>query len=90
MKLSRLIDTLLLAQASLFDSDDNDPEVVLAFEPSTLEEGFDWKSTEGIADIRIASDWPLPGNSVMVYEGEKPSKVIIFYDNHFALESSKE
>ena len=64
--------------------------MVLAFEPYTLEEGFDWEQTEGIADVRVASEWPLPGESMIVHEGEKPSKVIIFYDNHFALDSAKE
>jgi hypothetical protein len=89
MKLSKLIDTLLLAQASLSDNDDNDPEVALCFEPSALEEGFDWEHTEGIADVRVASEWPLPGESMIVPEGEKPSKVIIFYDNYFNLDSAK-
>jgi hypothetical protein len=58
--------------------------------PALLEEGFDWEATEGISDVRMASEWPLPGESMIVHEGEKPSKVIIFYDNHFALESAKE
>jgi hypothetical protein len=63
----------------------------LAFEPCTaLEEGFDWEHTEGIADVRVASEWPLPGESMIVHEGEKPSKVIIFYDNHFNLDSAQE
>ena len=87
MKLSQLITALTAAQRN---ADGPDPEVVLAFEPSALEEGFDWDATEGISDVRMASEWPLPGESMIVHEGEKPSKVIIFYDNHFALESAKE
>jgi hypothetical protein len=87
MKLSQLQTALTAAQRN---ADGADPEVVLSFEPTALEEGFDWEATEGISDVRMASEWPLPGESMIVHEGEKPSKVIIFYDNHFALESSKE
>ena len=87
MKLNKLVDALLMAQASTANED---PEVVLCFEPSTLDEGFNWSSTEGISDIRLVSDWPLPGESVIVCEHEKPSKLVIFYDNHFNLDSSKE
>ena len=87
MKLSQLINALQLADIA---APNDDPEVVLAFEPYTLEEGFDWEQTEGIADVRVANEWPLTGKSMIVHEGEKPSKVIIFYDNHFALDSAKE
>ena len=87
MKLSQLITALTAAQRN---SDGLDPEVVLCFEPCVLKEGFYWEATEGISDVRMASEWPLPGESMIVHEGEKPSKVIIFYDNHFALESAKE
>ena len=87
MKLSELISALQQAYVS---AKDEDPEVVVCFEPTALEEGFDWQHTEGIADVRVASEWPLPGESMIAPEGEKPSKVIIFYENHFALDSSKE
>jgi hypothetical protein len=87
MKLSALISAL---QQAAFVASNDDIEVVLCFEPTALEEGFDWEHTEGIADVRMASEWPLPGKSMIVPEGEKPSKVIIFYDNHFALDSAKE
>ena len=87
MKLSQLISALQLADIA---APNDDPEVVVCFEPTVLEEGFDWEHTEGIADVRVASEWPLPGESMIVPEGEKPSKVIIFYDNHFNLDSSKE
>jgi hypothetical protein len=87
MKLSQLIDALHLAD---INADGLDPEVVLCFEPCVLEEGFDWEATEGISDVRMASEWPLPGESMIVHEGEKPSKVIIFYDNHFNLDCAKE
>ena len=87
MKLSKLIIALQLADIA---APNDDPEVVVCFEPTALEEGFDWEQTEGVADVRVASEWPLPGKSMIVHEGEKPSKVIIFYDNHFALDSAKE
>jgi len=87
MKLSALISALQQAYVS---AKDEDPEVVVCFEPTALEEGFDWEHTEGISDVRVAPQWPLPGESMIVPEGEKASKVIIFYDNHFALDSSKE
>ena len=87
MKLSELISALQQAYVS---AKDEDPEVVVCFEPTALEEGFDWEHTEGISDVRVASEWPLPGKSLTVIEHEKPSKVILFYDNHFALDSAKE
>jgi hypothetical protein len=87
MKLSELIHVLNKANVTVGGED---PEVALCFEPSTLEEGFDWTSTEGISDVRLVSDWPLPGKSLVVEEHEKPSKLVIFYDNHFNLDSSKE
>ena len=87
MKLSRLISALQLARVS---AKGEDPEVALCFEPGALEDGFDWEHTEGISDVRVTSHWPLPGESMIVHEGEKPSRVIIFYNSHFALDSSKE
>jgi Pyruvate/2-oxoacid:ferredoxin oxidoreductase gamma subunit len=87
MKLSQLITALQLADIA---APNDDLDVVVCFEPTALEEGFDWEHTEGISDVRVASEWPLPGESMIVHEGEKPSKVIIFYDNHFALDSAKE
>jgi hypothetical protein len=87
MKLSELISALQLADIA---APNDDPEVVVCFEPTALEEGFDWEHTEGISDVRMAPEWPLPGKSMIVHEGEKPSKVIIFYDNHFNLDSAKE
>jgi hypothetical protein len=90
MKLDKLIDVLLKAQAAVRDCHDTNPEVALCFEPGALEDGFDWEHTEGISDVRVTSHWPLPGESMIVPEGEKPSKVIIFYNSHFALDSSKE
>jgi hypothetical protein len=61
-----------------------------ALNPASLKKASIGSATEGISDVRMASEWPLPGESMIVHEGEKPSKVVIFYDNHFALESSKE
>jgi hypothetical protein len=85
MKLSELISALQQVRTV----PTADPEVVVCFEPTALEEGFDWEHTEGISDVRVAPEWPLPGESMMVHEGEKASKVIIFYDNHFNLDSAK-
>jgi hypothetical protein len=87
MKLSQLISALQQAYVS---AKDEDPEVVVCFEPTALDEGFDWEHTEGISDVRVASEWPLPGKSLTVTEHEKPSKVILFYDNHFNLDSAQE
>lgn len=53
-----------------------------------MEDGFDEQNTEGISDIRLIDDWPLPGSSLVNYEGEKRKKLVIFYDNHFKLDSS--
>ncbi len=85
MKLSQLIQMLQHAQSIATD----DPEVVLCFEPGVMEEGFSWEGTEGISDVRLAADWPLPGKSLAVAEHEQPSKVIIFYDNHFNLDCAE-
>jgi hypothetical protein len=65
-----------------------DAEVLLTYEPGAIEEGYDEDCTEGITDVRIVEDWPLPGKSLSVYEGEKQKKVILFYDNHQELDSS--
>lgn len=86
MKLSQLIHALKQAETVTIN---DDPEVVLCYEPTALEEGFNWENTEGISDVRVASEWPLPGKSLIVLESEVPSKVILFYDNHFALDSAK-
>lgn len=67
-----------------------DAEVLLCFEENALLEGYDEDETEGISDIRLVEDWPLPGKSLSVYEGEKRQKVVIFYDNHYKLDSAKE
>jgi len=87
MKLSELIQALRDADRAIKDED---PDVVLCFEPGAMEAGFSWDSTEGISDVRVAPEWPLPGASVLVDEHEKPSKVIIFYDNHFNLDSTEQ
>ena len=67
-----------------------DAEVLLCFEEMAIDEGYDEDSTEGVSDIRLVDDWPLPGKSLSVYEGEKKQKVVIFYDNHYKLDSAKE
>jgi Pyruvate/2-oxoacid:ferredoxin oxidoreductase gamma subunit len=85
MKLSQLIQALRDADRAVED----DPDVVLCFEPGAMEEGFSWASTEGISDVRVTAEWPLPGESMLIKEHEKPSKVVIFYDNHFNLDSAE-
>jgi hypothetical protein len=86
MKLSELIQLLNKAHAETGP----DAEVLLCYEEAVLLEGYDESSTEGISDIRLLEDWPLPGKSLSVYEGEKEKKVVIFYDNHYKLDSSVE
>jgi hypothetical protein len=85
MKLGILIDTLEKARHQA----GNNAEVLLAFEETALEEGYEETSTEGISDIRLLEDWPLPGKSLCFSEGEKNQKVVIFYDNHYKLDSAK-
>ncbi len=77
MKLSELQELLNKALAECGP----DAEILLCFEQGALDEGYDEKCTEGITDVRIVEDWPLPGKSLSVYEGEKDKKVILFYDN---------
>ena len=62
--------------------------ILLCFEETAIDEGYEEASTEGISDVRIVEDWPLPGTSLTTYEGEKPKKLVIFYDNHYKLDSS--
>lgn len=63
-------------------------EVLLSYEERVLDEGYDEKETEGISDVRVIEDWPLPGTSLLNYEGEKPKRLVILYDNHYKLDSS--
>lgn len=86
MTVSQLIELLNKAQARTGPEAD----VILCFEPATIEDGFDWEHTEGVSDVRLVEDWPLPGESLVAYEGDKTKKIVLFYDNHFALDSSKE
>lgn len=65
-----------------------DMPILLCFEEAAIDEGYEESSTEGISDVRIVEDWPLPGTSLTTYEGEKPKKLVIFYDNHYKLDSS--
>ena len=84
MKISQLIETL--QRAYLINHEDM--EVVLAFEETAIEEGFDWKHVEGITDVRMTADWPLPGKSLLNSENEIGNKVVIFYDLIKNLDSS--
>jgi hypothetical protein len=86
MILSKLIDCLTKAQAEAGP----DTPVLLCFEEGVMDEGYDEKCTEGISDVRLIDDWPLPGKSLVTYEGEKPQKLVLFYDNHSKLDSSIE
>jgi hypothetical protein len=38
----------------------------------------------------LIDDWALPGKSLVTDEGPLPQKLVIFYDNHFKLDSSTE
>ena len=86
MNLARLIELLNKAQAETGP----DAPVLLCFEEGAISEGYSEHNTEGISDIRLVEDWPLPGKSLSVYEGQKQQKVVIFYDNHYKLDSAKE
>jgi hypothetical protein len=86
MKLPQLIELLNKALAE----SGPDTEVLLCYEEGALQDGYDEKGTEGISDIRLVEDWPLPGKSLITYEGQKPQKLVIFYENHGKLDSSIE
>jgi hypothetical protein len=76
MKISELITALQAA----YIIDHEDMEVVLCFEPTVMEAGFDWKCVEGIADVRVTRDWPLPGDSLINHAETITNKVVIMYD----------
>jgi hypothetical protein len=84
MKLSELISILLEAQ----NEANADTSVILCYEQGAMEEGYDEAHTEGISDVRLIDDWPLPGKSLITNEGQKPQKLVLFYDNHYKLDSS--
>jgi len=84
MKLSELREILNKA-ASQYSPD---LPILLCFEETALSEGYDEAATEGISDVRVVDDWPLPGASLVTYEGEKPKKLVIFYDNRYKLDSA--
>jgi hypothetical protein len=84
MKISRLIDLLNKAQESCGP----DADVLLSYEEGIYDDGYSEQNTEGISDIRLINDWPLPGISVISQECEIKQKVLILYDNHFKLDSS--
>lgn len=86
MKLSELRQILDKAEAK----HGPDLPILLCFEEAAMDEGYDESSTEGISDVRVLDDWPLPGESLVTYEGEKPKKLVIFYDNHYKLDSARE
>lgn len=84
MNVSELREILAKAEAQYGP----DMPILLCFEEAAIDEGYEESSTEGISDVRIVEDWPLPGTSLTTYEGEKPKKLVIFYDNHYKLDSS--
>lgn len=87
MKLSELHRITTIAMLSHAAQD---AEVLLHYEKSAMEDGFSRASSEGISDIRLIDDWALPGKSLMTDEGPLPQKLVIFYDNHFNLDSFTE
>ncbi len=86
MKICQLIELLNKAQAQTGP----DTGILLAYEEAVIEDGYDPQHTEGISDVRLIDDWPLPETSLVNYEGEKPKKIVILYDNHYKLDSSIE
>lgn len=84
MNLGELIELLNKAVA---EAGPNAP-VLLCYEEGAMEDGYSEQNTEGISDIRLVDDWPLPGKSLSAYEGKKEQKLIVFYDNHYKLDSS--
>ena len=84
MKISQLIEAL--QNAYIMDREDMD--VVLCFEETAVDEGFDWEHVEGITDVRVTRDWPLPGESLVNHAEKITNKVIIFYDLIQKLDSS--
>jgi len=87
MKLIKLHQAILIAMGK---TDAEDAEVLLHYEESAMKDGFSEATSEGISDIRLIDDWALPGDSLVTDEGTKPKKLVIFYDNHFNLDSSTE
>lgn len=86
MKVSQLREILNKAESQ----HGPDLPILLCFEEGAMEEGYDEACTEGISDVRVLDDWPLPGESLITYEGEKPKKLVIFYDNHYKLDSASQ
>ena len=84
MKLSELIELL---NKAVIEAGPETP-ILLCYEEGAFSDGYDEKATEGISDVRLIDDWPLPGKSLVNYEGHKPQKLVLFYDNHGKLESS--
>jgi hypothetical protein len=87
MKLSELHRITTIAMQSHAAQD---AEVLLHYEESAMKDGFSEATSEGISDIRLIDDWALPGDSLVNDEGPTPKKLVIFYDNHFNLDSSIE
>jgi hypothetical protein len=85
----KLLELIELLNKALAESDPATP-VLLCFEEGAMDEGYDEKHTEGISDVRLIDDWPLPGKSLVTHEGDKPQKLVLFYDNHHKLDSSAE
>jgi len=84
MKISQLIEALQAA----YIRGHEDMDVVLCFEETAIDEGFDWGHVEGITDVRVTRDWPLPGESLVNHAEKITNKVIIFYDLIQKLDSS--
>jgi hypothetical protein len=84
MKISQLIEAL----QSAYIMNHEDMDVVLCFEEGAIDEGFDWSHVEGITDVRVTRDWPLPGDSLVNHAEEISNKVIIFYNLIQKLDSS--
>ena len=55
-----------------------DVPVYLMEEDDVFMDGFNQSLYHGITDVRIVEDWPLPGESLIVQETEKPIHAVIF------------
>lgn len=56
-----------------------DVPVYLVEEEDVLANGFSEREYNGITDVRIVEDWPLPGESLIAQETEKPIRALIFH-----------
>ena len=60
-----------------------DCELRVYCESIIYDDCYDEHAHEVITDIRSVNDWPLPGDSIITGNAEKPGKyLVIFYDSN--------